>query len=220
MVKQQIFFPSIGYADDQQLVATALGCSRGGRQVFQDLDLTLRAGESLAVYGANGAGKTSLLRMLAGLLMPQTGGLALTHGSVALQCHYLGHADGLKANLTVAETVQFTAAFFAAPTGRLQLDDLGLAGREGQRTGDLSAGLKRRLMLARLILAPRKIWLLDEPLTALDTQGRALIEALARQHVSHGGMILAASHEPLDFATRSLTLSSPDIAPDMDGGAL
>ena len=215
MVQQQIFFPSIGYADDQQLTLSALGCMRGGRPVFAGLDLKLEAGQGLAIYGANGTGKTSLLRILAGLLMPQAGSLALTHGSVALQCHYLGHADGLKANLTVAETLQFTAAFFAAPTSSLQLDELGLAGREGQMVGDLSAGQKRRLMLARLILAPRQIWLLDEPLTALDAQGRALIEALARQHLSQGGMVIAASHEPLGFTDRSLDLSPPSDA----GGA-
>ena len=207
MVKQKLFFPATGFNTDQELRVSGLACARGARQVFSDVGFHLRAGQALAIYGDNGSGKTSLLRLLAGLLAPQAGNISMTHGSRVLQSHYLGHVDGLKANLTVGETLRFTARLFQGAAEAFDLGDIGLTAYDEQRVGDLSAGQKRRLMLARLAIAPRQIWLLDEPLTALDKQGRALIDTLAQQHLARGGMILAASHEALGFATQQLNLT-------------
>lgn len=211
MVKQKLFFPVTAFDADQELRVSELACTRGARQVFSDVAFHLKAGQALAVYGDNGSGKTSLLRLLAGLLAPQAGDVSLAHGPLALQSHYLGHIDGLKANLTVSETLRFTARLFNGADTTFDLGDIGLAAYDEQRVGDLSAGQKRRLMLARLAIAPRQIWLLDEPLTALDKQGRALIDTLAQQHLAVGGMILAASHEALGFATQQLSLTQEAV---------
>ena len=211
MVEQQVFFQSVSFSDNLFLQAKSLACARGAREVFSNLNFCIKAGEALAVYGTNGSGKTSLLRMTAGFLAPRAGSLCFSGqpdeaAEPAAYCHYLGHADGLKANLTVSETVDFTVRIFGHLDTMIDLSVLGLAGHGMQMVGDLSAGQKRRLMRARLLIAPRPIWLLDEPLTALDTQGRELIETLANHHLQRGGMILAASHEGLSFATHQLTL--------------
>ena len=211
MVQQQVFFQSVSFSDKLFLQAEDLACARGARDVFSSLDFRVNAGNALAVYGANGSGKTSLLRIVAGFLAPRAGILSFSGepdeaAEPSSYCHYLGHADGLKANLTVSETVNFTARIFDQLDTMIDLSVLGLAGHGAQMVGDLSAGQKRRLMLARLLIAPRPIWLLDEPLTALDAQGRVLIETLAGFHLQRGGMILAASHEALSFATHQLML--------------
>ena len=110
MVQQQVFFQSVSFANNLVLRAENLACARGARKVFAQLDFQLKAGEAMAVYGANGSGKTSLLRLIAGFLTPRDGALCLSgDGHEATQCHYLGHTNGLKANLTVAETLSFTA---------------------------------------------------------------------------------------------------------------
>ena len=208
MVQQQVFFQSVSFANNLVLRAENLACARGARKVFAQLDFQLKAGEAMAVYGANGSGKTSLLRLIAGFLTPRDGALSLSgDGHEATQCHYLGHTDGLKANLTVAETLSFTARIFGHDGAALDLSMLGLTAHQQQMVGDLSAGQKRRLMLARLFIAPRQIWLLDEPLTALDEQGRQLIDQLAQDHLATGGMIIAASHERLGFAGHRLQLN-------------
>lgn len=185
---------------------SGLACRHGLRPVFAGLDFELKAGHALALYGANGSGKTSLLRIMAGLL-PRVAG-SLSPAPSPQNLHYLGHMDGLKPLLSVAETLTMMAGFYAVT--RYQSDDcltlLGLKGRDSQRVGDLSAGQKRRLSLARLVMAPRALWLLDEPLTALDASGRALIGELAAAHLAANGMIIAASHEALDFASHSLSL--------------
>ncbi len=183
-----------------------LACWRGLLPVFDNLSGGVEAGAALVLHGANGSGKTSLLRIMAGLLPPDAGTCTLPQG--ADQIHYLGHADGLKAAFSVDEMLAMWAGFYAAAPfdAASVLADLGLGGRGAQKIGDLSAGQKRRLTLARLIIAPRPLWLLDEPLTALDRQGCALVNALAEAHLAAQGMIIAASHEPLDFATQKLSL--------------
>ena len=185
-----------------------LACQRGLVPVFQGLAAELKAGQTLALYGANGSGKTSLLRIMAGLLPPMAG--TIQPAPKPEDAHYLGHMDGLKPALSVSETLSMMGGFYNAapfdPTALLAA--LGLAGREAQRVGDLSAGQRRRLGLARLVIAPRPLWLLDEPLTALDEAGRALIAAMAGAHMAAHGLILAASHETLPFATNALWLST------------
>lgn len=198
-----------------------LACERALMPVFDNLSLRVEAGQALALYGPNGSGKTSLLRILAGLLPPSAGLISPPPNPQDL--HYLGHADGLKPLLSVGETLDVLAGLFGITPYDTHdiLACLGLSGRGGQAVGDLSAGQRRRLGLARLLVAPRPLWLLDEPLTALDTQGRALVDELARAHLAAKGMIIAASHEVLDFATERLSLGplTSDPLPSDKGGA-
>lgn len=201
------FFPPDIYARQAELRFEALACVRGLNLVFDNLSARLNAGEALALYGPNGSGKSSLLRLLAGLMPPADG--LISPPPDAARVHYLGHMDGLKPGLSVAETLAMQAGFYgvARPALAALTAVLGLAGRESQSVGDLSAGQKRRLTLARLLLAPRPLWLLDEPLTALDVAGRDLIQTLAEAHLAVGGMIVAASHETLPFADHALDLT-------------
>ena len=190
-----------------------LACHRGARSIFADLSFDVKAGQALMVVGANGSGKSSLLRQLAGLL-PLAAGRIDTPQAPMQAAHYLGHADGLKPALSIGETLAFEAGLAAQPINSADFDVaklggfLGLPKADWQFVGDLSAGQKRRLTLARLLLDPRPLWLLDEPLTALDMAGRALVTQLAQAHLAIGGMIIAASHEALPFATRTLSLES------------
>ena len=193
----------------------ALACQRGAGLVFDNLSFAVKPGTALMVRGANGSGKSSLLRQLAGLLPVAAG--RISHGAAHHHhIHYLGHQDGLKAALSVAETLAFDAALAGARRGDEAASNiahlLGLAHKQWQFVGDLSAGQKRRLTLARLLLAPRALWLLDEPFTALDAQGVALVDALARAHLACGGMIVAASHIELGFATQTLDLDEASAA--------
>jgi heme exporter protein A len=190
-----------------RLQAAHLACLRGDRPVFSGLSFDLKAGEALMVAGPNGSGKSSLLRLLAGLLPVADGALSVD-GLPPHKMHYLGHADGLKPSLTLAETLSFEAVFGPAMHADITAL-LGLPAHDWQYVGDLSAGQKRRLSMARLLMDPRPLWLLDEPLTALDAAGRDLVDNLARGHLAKGGMIVAASHEALAFADKTLTLDAP-----------
>ena len=196
-----------------RLAGTDLACVRGGRQVFRGLSFTLGAGEALVVTGPNGAGKSSLLRLVAGLVRPDAGRLEVEGGDPELtigeQVHYLGHQDALKSSLTVRENLAFWAQFLgggpakgAAATGAAAreaaaLSAVGLDGLARLPASYLSAGQRRRLSLARLIAVQRPIWLLDEPTTALDTLGQAMLAELMRVHLAGSGLILAAAHGPI-----------------------
>ena len=186
-----------------RLSAHDLGCVRGGREVFEGLNFAVVAGEALAVTGRNGAGKTTLLRVIAGLLEPAGGGLELTGGapdaSLAEQAHYLGHRDALKPALSVRENLEFWYAFLGgrdAPAASA-LEAVGLEGLAELPAAYLSAGQRRRLAIARLIAAPRPIWLLDEPTAALDAASQQRLGELMRDHLGGGGIIVAATHGPL-----------------------
>ena len=186
-----------------RLSAHDLGCVRGGREVFEGLNFAVVACEALAVTGRNGAGKTTLLRVIAGLLEPAGGGLELTGGapdaSLAEQAHYLGHRDALKPALSVRENLEFWYAFLggrAAPAASA-LEAVGLDGLAELPAAYLSAGQRRRLAIARLIAAPRPIWLLDEPTAALDAASQQRLGELMRDHLGGGGIIVAATHGPL-----------------------
>jgi heme exporter protein A len=186
-----------------QLRAEDLACDRGGRRVFQNLNFSLGGGEALVVSGRNGAGKSSLLRVIAGLVRVAAGRLALEGGEhdtpVAEQAHYLGHQDALKPSLTVAENLQFWAEFFGAGREAVDpaLDTVELSPLAGLPAAYLSAGQRRRLSIARLVAVPRPIWLLDEPTSALDVPSQKRLAELMRGHLSGGGMIVAAAHGPI-----------------------
>ena len=195
-----------------RLTGVELGCVRGGREVFEGVNFAVAAGEALALTGRNGAGKTTLLRLIAGLLEPAAGRLELTGGapdtSLAEQAHYLGHRDALKPALTVIENLQFWYAFLGGRNAPLAtaLESVGLGSLADLPAGYLSAGQRRRLALARLIAAPRPIWLLDEPTAALDTAGQQRLGELMRTHLASGGLIVAATHGPLGIEAKELRL--------------
>jgi heme exporter protein A len=196
-----------------RLNADALTCQRGGRIVFRDLSFQVAAGEAVQVVGRNGAGKSSLLRMIAGLVRVEAGRLSLEGGlpdlPIAEQAHYCGHQDAFKAALTVTENLSFWTAFLgggdriAEALERLGLDHLGEL-----PAGYLSAGQRRRLALARLITVPRPIWLLDEPTAALDLASQQVLATIMRDHVAAGGLILAATHGPLGIEARALSIGT------------
>ena len=186
---------------------------RGEREVFAGLSFQARSGEALAVTGRNGAGKTSLLRLIAGLLMPAGGTIALEGSdgelTVAEQAHYLGHRDALKPALSVAENLSFWADFLGGGTGRGLVDCLTAVGLDHAivlPAATLSAGQRRRLSIARLLAVPRPLWLLDEPTTALDVAGQAMFAELMRDHLRSGGLLIAATHGPLGIESRELRI--------------
>jgi heme exporter protein A len=187
-------------------------CVRGGREVFSGLDFEVSAGEALAVTGRNGSGKTSLLRLIAGLLVPAGGGIGLESGDAELtlaeQAHYLGHRDAAKPALSVAENLKFWRDFLGGDRSEMRdcLAAIGLSHALDLPAAYLSAGQRRRLSLARLLAVHRPVWLLDEPTTALDAAGQAMFAGLMTAHLERGGLIVAATHGPLGIAARELRI--------------
>jgi heme exporter protein A len=186
-----------------RLLASDLACVRGARQVFRDVNFSVRAGEALLVTGPNGAGKSSLLRLVAGLLRPADGRIEFQGGepelSLGEQALYLGHLDALKPALTVHENLTFWARFLG--NGAIEpepaLAAVGLVALAHVPAIYLSAGQRRRLALARLIAVKRSIWLLDEPNAALDAAGQEMLAGVLQTHLSNGGIVLAATHGPI-----------------------
>jgi heme exporter protein A len=183
-----------------QLSADQLACVRGGREVFRGLSFALAGGEALLVTGRNGAGKSSLLRAIAGLVRLSEGRLALEGGdmdaAIGEQAHYLGHQDALKTSLSVAENLQFWTEFLGAGNDAIApaLEAVELASLANLPAAYLSAGQRRRLSIARLVAVKRPLWLLDEPTSALDAASQKRLAKLMRAHLSGGGMIVAATH--------------------------
>ncbi len=170
-----------------RLSAVDLACRRGGRDVFSGVSFNVGAGELLAVTGRNGAGKSSLLRIVAGLIRPVGGRLWLEGSdpelSIAEQVHYLGHQDPVKPSLSVLENLQFWAAFFAGVIKVYDaLESVGLGAIATLPAGYLSAGQRRRLSIARLIAVKRPIWLLDEPTSTLDAAAQHRLAEFMRSH--------------------------------------
>lgn len=197
-----------------QLSGRGVICVRGGREVFSGLDFEVVSGEAVAVTGRNGSGKTSLLRLIAGLLIPAGGTIVLDGGDADMtlpeQCHYLGHRDALKPALSVAENLSFWADFLGGERGDAaeSLATVGLDHAADLPAAFLSAGQRRRLSLARLLTVRRPVWLLDEPTNALDAAGQALFATLMREHLARGGLIIAATHTPLGVTARELRIGS------------
>lgn len=198
------------------IAADRLTCSRAGRVVFGDLTLRARSGQLVVIEGANGSGKTSLLRLLAGLLEPTEGSIVLKAEDVEHSdaeerrrfVGWLGHQDAVKPQMTPAETVRFFARLHGS-TGNSS-DPLKLVGLK--KMADLpcqylSAGQKKRLALARLQVLARPLWLLDEPLAALDSEGKVLFTSLVTAHLASGGIAIMATHEPIEVPSDRLRLS-------------
>jgi len=210
-----------------------INCARGGRAIFQGVNFTLANGDMLAITGANGSGKTSLLRIIAGLL-PMIDGQLIWEAENAPQmqkrkqkrahpmCHFIAHQNAVKGQLQVRENLSFWAHWFGAPPTTMTragldalLERVGLLGQADILASDLSLGQAKRLALARLFIVPRALWLLDEPLAGLDEEGRAWLEEIAHTHLTQGGLICVATHEK--FSLPSLSSSSTILK--LDAGA-
>ena len=202
------------------LAVRDLAAERGGRPVLADVSFSLAGGEALSVVGPNGAGKSTLLRILAGLLPSQAGRATLDppepddpDAPLGERTHYLGHADALKSSLTPREHLDFAGRLLGRPgDGSMPpaeaLDRVALRHATDLPCGYLSAGQRRRVAIARLLVAARPLWLLDEPATALDAASQAILAALMREHLGRGNLIVAATHGPIGLdRSRELRLA-------------
>lgn len=199
-----------------RLCGRGVRCVRGGREVFARLDFEAPSGEMLAVTGPNGSGKTSLLRLIAGLLVPADGAISLdgTEPELTLpeQAHYLGHRDALKPALSVLENLSFWRDFLGGDVFDAgdSLASVGLGHAGDLPAAYLSAGQRRRLSLARLLAVRRPVWLLDEPTAALDAAGQDLFAGIVRDHRARGGIVVAATHGPLGIDARELRIGGAE----------
>jgi heme exporter protein A len=194
------------------LTIDALALARGDRTLFEGFSLKLAAGEAVALVGANGSGKTSLLRCVAGFIRPAAGSVAFD-GADADEArrggmHFLGHQDGLKTGRRARDELAFQVRWTGGEEADVAsvVERLGLEPLLDLEVRKLSAGQRRRLALARLAAARRPLWLLDEPMAPLDTQRRALFGEMMAEHVAGGGMILAAVHDPLPIPARTVEI--------------
>lgn len=192
------------------LSATQLSCARGQRVLFRDVQFTLASGQWLHVAGDNGTGKTSLLRLLCGLSLPLEGEvlwqgqpLAEDRESFHRELLYVGHSGGLKEELTPLENLHLSLEMEGVATTSeaviSALNRFGLMDREHLAVRHLSAGQKRRVLLARLLLRPATLWILDEPFNALDVRACAFLLQQIRDHLARGGMAVLTSHQPIEL---------------------
>ena len=189
-------------SDSLRLRVENLACERGERRIFDGVSFDLEPGEALVITGRNGAGKSSLLDLLAGRLHPAAGTIVLEDAgerSLAECLHYVGHRDALKGALTAEENLAFAQDFLGDPrlSPRDALEAVGLAHAARLPVAYLSAGQRRRVALARLLVAHRPLWLLDEPTSALDAASQETLRLLLERHRDGGGMIAATTHSPL-----------------------
>ncbi|MBB4305192.1 heme exporter protein A [Rhodobium orientis] len=204
---------------DLAIEGRGLVCDRGGRRVFAGVDFDVSAGEALVVTGPNGAGKSSLLRTIAGLIELADGTLELTGGDPELplgaHCHYFGHENALKTQLTVRENLEFWHRYYGdCGVSVLEaLDRVGIGHLDHLPAAVLSAGQRRRLALARLVVSHRPVWLLDEPTAALDVASEVRLGELMSAHLLADGLIIAVTHGSLPLAeTKSLKLGEARVA--------
>lgn len=203
------------------LEVSNLACSRGDHRLFSGLSFALHPGQIMQVQGENGSGKTSLLRTLCGFLMPDEGDILWNGGSVSelqeeyyAEMLYLGHLNAIKDELSGLENLRISAGMSGIELSEKDavaaLRRMGLKGRELLPTKVLSQGQRRRVALARLLVSDAKLWVLDEPLAALDVAAVALIEELISEHLARRGMVIFTTHQPLQVAgmeMRTLTLT-------------
>jgi heme exporter protein A len=194
-----------------QLAAETLAARRGDDLIFVNISFRLTEGDALVLTGRNGSGKSTLLRVVAGFLRPEKGSVTFTNSGGRTNrrpsevSHYLGHRNAMKNELTVAENLDFWRSFLddgsQAPTSiEDAAEAVGLGGITHLPFGYLSAGQQRRFAFAKLLVAHRPIWLLDEPTAALDTNADKLFAALIGEHQRKGGIVLAATHQPLGLS--------------------
>ncbi|MBX3477455.1 MAG: heme ABC exporter ATP-binding protein CcmA [Brevundimonas sp.] len=194
------------------LTLDGLTVRRGERTLFRDLSARIPAGTALALTGANGAGKTTLLRIIAGLVRPEAGTVALdgqaAEASRAGALHLLGHLDGLKGGRRAGDELAFQARWLGADPSAIEdaVQRLALGPLLQIEVRRLSAGQRRRLAFARLLAAPRPLWLLDEPFAPLDARWRAELGQAMARHLADGGLVVAAVHDPLPVAAATLDL--------------
>ena len=207
-------------AADNPLELFALSCARGDRVLFSGLDYCLNPGELLYIEGRNGAGKTTLLRAMAGLLMPRDGEIRWGGQNIrslreeySRHLLYLGHHNAIKGDLTAEENLRISAALDGATIDSdaawAALQRMGLKGHEDVPTKYLSQGQKRRVALARMLTSPARVWILDEPFTALDVAAVAQLQDLVREHLDRGGMAALTTHQAVELtsgAARTLRL--------------
>jgi heme exporter protein A len=200
-----------------RLIGERLACQRGDRTVFTDLGLELGEGELLVLTGPNGTGKTSLLRMIAGLIEPAAGSLML-HGSppeltIGQQCHLVAHQDALKPALTAVENLRFWGDFLGHGDVAAALSSFDLVALGGLQAELLSAGQKRRLALSRLALTRRSLWLLDEPTVGLDHASQGRLANLMAAHLDHGGLVIVTTHVDIGLrASQRIDLGDVAVA--------
>jgi heme exporter protein A len=198
-----------------ELTAKDLTCERGGRIVFRGVSFALSPGQLMQLTGPNGSGKSSLLRLIAGLNEPQAGSLTLAGGSddltIGQQAHYVAHQEPVKSALSVHENLAFWRDFLGGGDVDEALAAFDLSRLSSYPAGLLSAGQKRRLALARLVLVPRVLWLLDEPTVGLDTASLGRLVTVMAKQLDSGGMIIAATHVPLG--------REPDLRLELGSGA-
>ncbi len=198
-----------------RLVVENLSQNRSGRSIFAGVSFACGRGEAILLLGPNGAGKTTLLRTIAGLMAPAGGTIIIEGGgadhNVAEHCALFGHLNAVKSSLTAAENLAFWRDFLGegpavAGLGArpfsvdAALSRLGIGDLADIPAGSLSAGQKRRVGLARLLVAPRPVWLLDEPAVSLDAASQAALSMIMRDHLEHGGLVVAATHMPLGLS--------------------
>lgn len=194
--------------DNSSLYVSELSCIRRAQLIFSKLQFEVLPGELLVITGENGSGKSSLLRILAGIATPASGTLTWGGKEIAMadyqsQLHYLNHTNGIKLGLTINENLQMAARLLEQTlhkqSMRQELESLQLLPYQDIQASYLSAGQKRRIALSKLFLISKKLWILDEPLTSLDTQTQQYFYTKLKRHLNLGGMAVMSSHHPVDL---------------------